>query len=190
MDTKIRYMRDKHDRKVLPFQYYNELGLVSLPADGKRVFIPRWPLKTKTVEPEFVHLNTCILTGAINNLTVVDFDVADSGLETYKSISDRVITTTVRTASGGIHWYFKYNPNIPSMNRILDDDGNRVGIDVKNDKAIVIAPPSVIDGQAYKFVRGRTFADVRPIKMPRWLEKYLLEHMKASTRKRVSKKSS
>jgi hypothetical protein len=184
MMNKIHYLLDKNENKLLPFQYYNKFNLISLPADGKRVLIPNWPNKDHTVVPEYINLNTCLLTGESNNLTILDFDITDNGMEYYKEFKE-VKTTTVLTSSGGVHLYFKYNPNIPSMNRLIDENGNKIGIDIKNDKSIVIAPPSKINDKLYKFKKGRSFNDIRPIKMPKWIENFILDHIKESTKKRL-----
>src|SRR6187200_1273903 len=131
--NRIHYLLDKNDNKLLPFQYYNKFNLISLPCKEKQILIPNWPNKDHTVVPEYIDLNTCLLTGETNNLTVIDIDITDDGMKIYKDLiknHKEIITPTVITSSGGIHLYFKYNPNIPSMNRLIDEDGNKIGIDI------------------------------------------------------------
>ncbi len=186
--NKIHYLLDKNDNKLLPFQYYNKFNLISLPANDKRPIIPNWPNKDHTVVPEYINLNTCLLTGEINNLTIMDIDTTDNGMKYYKDLDMKEINTpTVITSSGGIHLYFKYNSNIPSMNRLIDEDGNKIGIDIKNNKSIVIAPPSKVNNKIYKFKKNKSFNEVRPIKMPKWLENFILDHIKESTKKNIFK---
>lgn len=179
-------MVDNDDNKLLPFQYYNTFDYISLPTANKVPFIPNWNNKNKTVEPSYMDDNTALRTGEINNLTVIDIDVKDDGMAVWKDIiSDHkeILTPTVNTPSG-LHYYFKYNKNLPTMNRLVDDGGNKIGIDIRNNNAIVIAPPSIINGKPYKFKRGLSLNDVKPLKMPKYIEYFILDHMKDSTRKK------
>lgn len=82
-----------------------------------------------------------VLTGEISGITVVDFDLGSKDLfEGYE-------TPTVKTGSGGKHYYFKYTENIQqSANRELK-------IDIRNDGGYAIMPPSKTDKGIYEWVK-------------------------------------
>lgn len=186
---RLRFIKDKKDIPYLPFQYYDKLGMITLPAEGKRVLIKDWQNKTETVHPSYAHQNICIQCGKRSGITVVDFDIKENGVSTIKKLMNiyGVPKTPIVLTPTGIHIYFKYVPDLPNMNRLIDN-GVKIGIDIQNDNSIVIAPPSVIKGKHYKFKRGHSFEDVSIMKMPIWLKKYIVNHIKPSTIKRISKK--
>ena len=84
--------------------------------------------------------------------------------------------------------HFQYNKKLPNSNRILVD-GERIGWDIKNDGSIITAPPSIdIDlNKRYKWVKGKGLNDLDIIDMPKWLEKYILDHLKPYTINRIKK---
>ena len=63
------------------------------------------------------------------------------------------------------------------MYRIKIDE-KKIGWDIKSDNSIIIAPPSSIDGNKYKWLKDKSFDDVDIISMPKWLEKFILNHLK------------
>ena len=93
--------------------------------------------------------NIGLPTGAINNLVVVDVDVKNgsNGLSSLKALQSDVgelITYTVNTPSGGLHYFFQ-PPNEPIKNRVNFRDG----IDIRGDGGYVLAVGSSIDGNEY-----------------------------------------
>ena len=184
-------MKDDDNNKLLPYQFYDEFNLVSLPMSGKQVLIPNWQKKTKTVHPTYIDQNIGILTGKINNITVLDIDIKENGMKLFskliKEYSD-IKTPTVKSPNNGLHIYFQYNKKLPNSNRILVD-GERIGWDIKNDGSIITAPPSIdIDlNKRYKWVKGKGLNDLDIIDMPKWLEKYILDHLKPYTINRIKK---
>jgi len=180
--SRIHYIIDKNGKKLLPHQYYDEFKLISIPMVGKKALIPNWPKKTKTVVPHYMGQNTGILTGKINNITVLDIDIKDDGMKYWnmlmKEHSD-IKTPTVKSPGGSLHFYFKYNKNIPNMNRILID-GKRVGWDIKSDGSIITSPPSLYPDtrKRYKWLPGKSLDDITILTMPKWLEHYILHHLK------------
>ena len=176
-------MIDPEDgEKLLPFQYYNLHNLVTIPilANDKRPFIKEWNKTMKTIHASDINQNIGILTGKINKITVLDIDDNDGGMGHYKFISKEhkeIITPTVKSPSGGIHLFFKYNKKIPTMYRIKVN-GQKIGWDIKSDNGVVITEPSTIDGKKYKWLKDKSLDDVDIISMPIWLEKYILDHMK------------
>jgi KaiC/GvpD/RAD55 family RecA-like ATPase len=100
-----------------------------------------------------------------DELLVLDVDVRD-GKQGQKSFDELDImhglpeTFTVRTASGGLHYYFRpRNPVRPSASKI------GLHLDVKGWHGQVLGPGSVIDGKRYEIVKDLPIADA-----PEWLE--------------------
>lgn len=183
MSTKIHYLTDPEDNeKLLPYQYYNLHNLVTIPilANDKRPFIKEWNKTKKTIHPSDINQNIGILSGKINNLTILDIDTNENGLEHWKFINKHhkeIITPMAKSPNGGIHVYFNYNKKLPTMYRIKVNN-KKIGWDIKSDNGVVIAPPSTINEKNYKWIKNRGLDDIAIINMPTWLEKYIIEHMK------------
>lgn len=189
-ENKIDYLITKNGEKLLPWQYYNKFNYISIPMVGKQVLIPNWQNKKETVVPHYISPNIGILTGKKNNLLVLDIDVKDNGMKLWNNISknySEIITPTVKSPGGSIHLYFKYNSNIPNMNRILVD-GKKIGWDIKSDGSIITSPPSIYPNsrKRYEWLPKKSLNDIKPINIPKWLENYILTHLKPYTIKRIS----
>lgn len=188
---RIYYLEDKNGQKLLPYQYYNLFNYISLPMEGKKILIPNWQNYKETVAPHYINQNIGLLTGKVNNLTVLDVDVKDDGIKYFKEFMkdhDEILTPTVKSPGGSYHFYFKFNNKIPNMNRLLID-GKRVGIDLKSNGSIIVSVPSIYPGtnKRYRFVSGLSFNDVKPINMPKYLEKFILSHLKERNIKQLKK---
>ncbi len=185
---RLRFIKDKYGEYHMPFQYYTMFGMITMPTEGKRVLIKNWSTKKSTVHPTHAHQNTCILTGKHSNITVIDVDFKDHGMDVINALFNKygMPNTPIVLTPSGMHLYFSYNPSIPNMNRLIDN-GTRIGIDIQNDGSIVIAPPSVVDGKRYRFKKGYSLEDVKISKMPTWLRKYIMDHIKESTLKRIQR---
>lgn len=169
--------------RLLPFQYYDTFNMITIPTNGKVPFIRYWDRVKKTVPPIYIENNIAMLTGSINDITVLDIDLKESGLEHWESMLKehgikRLDTPTVKTASG-FHIYFKYEKDLKTSNRITVIDPKtglkkRIGWDLRNDKAMVLVPPSIINDVKYVFVIP--FNKDKIMKMPEWLKIYIMEH--------------
>jgi hypothetical protein len=183
MSTKINYIIDpKNGEKLLPFQYYQLNNLITIPilTNDKRPFIKGWNNTKETIYPTDINQNIGILTGKINNLTVLDIDIKNNGLRYWKEISKdykEIKTPMTKTPSGGLHIYFKYNKNIQNFNRITIN-GEKIGWDCIGDNRQVVVYPSIINEIKYKWIKNKSLDDVKICIMPKWLEKILLENMK------------
>ena len=187
-DTKIDYLISKKGNKLLPWQFYNTFNYISIPMVDKKVVIPNWQNKKETVIPHYLSPNIGILTGKKNNLLVLDIDLKENGMKLWNYISKqypKFITPTVKSPGGSLHFYFKYTPNIPNMNRILVNN-NRIGWDIKSDGSIITSPPSLYpnSNKRYKWLVDLNYC--KPINIPKWLEYFILDHLKDSTKKRIS----
>lgn len=92
--------------------------------------------KTKVKVVEGVEKNQTFLTGKVNNLTVLDFDLKSSYTaftEKYEFLHD---TLTVKTRKG-FHVYLQYIPELISG---TDKMKNYTSVDIINDNKLIFAP--------------------------------------------------
>ena len=89
---------------------------------------------------EFPNANIGIATGKVSGVSVLDVDPRNGGDNTLDLLRKRSPTgrlpdtPEVLTGGGGFHYYFGYQPGLPSE---LGE-----GIEVKSDGGYVVAPPS------------------------------------------------
>ena len=93
-------------------------------------------------------------------------------------------TPTVKSPGGSLHFYFKYSPYIPNMNRILVNN-QKIGWDIKSDGSIITSPPSLYPDSNKRYKWLISLNECNPISMPKWLEKFILDHLKESTKVRI-----
>jgi hypothetical protein len=77
----------------------------------------------------------------------------------------------------GIHIYFKYNKKLTTTYRIKVN-GKKIGWDIKSDNSVITSPPSIIDGNRYKWIKNKSLDDVKIISMPKWLENIIINNLK------------
>src|SRR3990167_5770185 len=85
--------------------------------------------------------NLAILTVRKSNLTVIDLDVKNEGVEKFYQMCKKLLgkrefpnTFTVRSATGGYHLYFKYNSSF----RNIAGKGDLLGIDIRNNGGYIV----------------------------------------------------
>lgn len=152
--------------------------------------------------------NYGILCGELSDLIVVDLDICygESGIETgsieeftklcgQQNYDFMEKTTVVRTGSGGLHVYFKYDKDI--------DDMSFGKVDIKSKKGYIVGPGSVYDGcgktkkceNCFKSpltrpcqIKGNVYEVLRPGvdagEMPQFIKDWILSHKKHKTLKR------
>lgn len=85
--------------------------------------------------------NVGLPTGTGNQFFVLDVDNKNGGMESLASFRSLLPPTyTVRTPSGGLHFYFRL-PNFSVRNK----QGLFPGVDIRGDGGYVVAPPSESD---------------------------------------------
>src|SRR6185503_11097147 len=90
-----------------------------------------------------------LVTGRVSRLAVLDFDSHDLFADFRRRFPDLLETRTVQSAGRGLpHLYF----HVPSHLRLASQ--KRQGVDLLSDGRYVVAPPSTINGQAYRITRG------------------------------------
>ena len=105
-----------------------------------------------------------------NDLVVIDADAAKGGLEAAAQLP-LIDTLTVRTTSGGRHYYFRPPPGerfqsrayrrLPDGREIFAIDG-APGVDVRAAGGLVIGPGAVVNGRPYVIERDVPVAPLPP----------------------------
>jgi hypothetical protein len=100
-----------------------------------------------------------ILTGKINNLTVIDYDNKNKFNEDNKKFNFFDNGYHIVETNNGYHLYCKYDENIPQTTN------NDLNIDIRNDGGFVIAPPTkykLLNGNKveYKIINNTEFRQI------------------------------
>ena len=119
--------------------------------------------------------NLGVPTGKVNNITVVDLDFYSKGesifnlddssfIKTFgKNYIDDFDTFTVKTPSGGLHLYFKYDE---AIGQTANEEHK---VDTRTNGGYVVAPNSIINGNKYEIIKDTHFKHI-----PDNLKDYLL----------------
>ncbi len=160
---------------------YASYKWICTPLIGKAPMLKKWNQFDHTPDRSVFSLdrNIGILCGRVSGITVLDIDVKDAGLDIWKKIEcvyPSFMTPTVRTPSGGLHLYFKYERSLQSSSRLIvrrSASNTKIGWDILNDDRQAVAPPSrdVANGKQYKWIISP--AKYKPIRMPKWLLNYI-----------------
>ncbi len=109
--------------------------------------------------------DTGIITGIKNNLLVLDVDVKDNGIEeinTFIAMYGTIDTFTVKTPTGGLHYYFKYKSTNNDTNYLIEEYiTNRTkyrgcGLDIRTNGGYIKAPPS----PNYKIINNTSINEI------------------------------
>lgn len=113
--------------------------------------------------------NVGLPCGTVNNIFVLDIDNKDNGMEEFnKYITQHgePDTLTVKTPSGGTHYYFNLKTDNSDLNYIIKQvcytrsKLGGFGIDIRSNKGYVVAPPSSINGISYEIVKDKHISDI------------------------------
>jgi len=117
--------------------------------------------------------NVGILTGEVNNLFCVDFDTHKSDFKfDYKNHTIEELTKMTysqKTASGGYHIVFQYEPDLKQKQSIKTNEICEV--DTRSDNGYFLVSGSKIENKKYKVINN-----VQPCKMPLQLKEFLLKN--------------
>jgi putative DNA primase/helicase len=98
--------------------------------------------------------NVGVATGSRSNIVVLDVDPRSGGLEALEDLKTRIgdlpATLSVRTGSGGSHFYFR-----PRDGEVLSNSASKLGpgLDFKAENGFVVAPPSLhVSGNRYSWI--------------------------------------
>lgn len=119
-------------------------------------------------------LNMGLCCGEKSQITVVDIDKKEDGLETWNALCKKhgePATVKVQTGSGGFHYYFNYVPDLKTTSNV-----NKVGIDIRNNRGYCAAPPSIHAStqKEYVWCDGKSPLTHEILDMPEWLLTWLM----------------
>jgi phage/plasmid-associated DNA primase len=109
--------------------------------DKKCFGMPNWKEINRYNFPEYCfnhHKGLAVLTGAISNITGFDFDDKEEYNKLINKYPELSSYYTVKTFKG-YHIYFKYNKDVKTTTDGLITYGK---VDIRNDNAILYAPPT------------------------------------------------
>jgi hypothetical protein len=112
--------------------------------------------------------NIGVVTGRVSGVVVVDVDPRSGGDASLRSFEERwgalPPTLEAHTGGGGRHLWFSSSEQLPSA--VLAP-----GLELKAERAVVVAPPSVhASGRPYVWARGRSPDDLAPAPLSGWVE--------------------
>jgi hypothetical protein len=115
--------------------------------------------------------NIGIATGLPSKCIVIDLDPRNGSDKSVADLKKAGFefppTVTARTANGGTHFYYAYEPSLKNSKSVLAP-----GIDIKTTGGYVVAPPSVLDGgKRYRWENSPLGGDFP--KLPAWAIKKL-----------------
>lgn len=156
-----------HGFAVLPVYSVDESGVCSCSkrssctSPGKHPIPSNWqhlaspdPAVITQWWPQWPDANVGVATGTKSNVVVLDVDPRSGGLEALDALKSKVgglpDTLTVRTGSGGFHFYFR-----PNDGEALKNSASKLGpgLDFKAENGFVVAPPSLhFSGNRYSWI--------------------------------------
>ena len=174
--------REKNFTKLDSYRFSELDSYICIPISIDKKPAVSWKNVKETPKHLFhQYHNIAILTGLINGITVIDIDIPKTnknekdGMVMMKELckihngDDCIQTPICRTQSGGLHFYFKYDPEIKTTTGV-----NGYSIDVRNDCGLIVAPPSVGERGPYEWINESGLSDIDPIEIPKWLKEWLL----------------
>jgi len=151
----------------------NEIKFISFPVKGNQKVpaIPKWQTLSNRIPLKNKHQNKGLLTGKKAGFIVFDLDNYKEGNKIFNELGDDLIerlskyTYTVKSASGGYHFYFKYTNLFPRTCH-----SEVYNYDLLSTGGFIMSPPSKIDNKEYKKIN-----DLSIKKLPEDIEKFLLK---------------
>ncbi|KKM66331.1 hypothetical protein LCGC14_1482260 [marine sediment metagenome] len=116
-----------------------------------------------------------IITGALNDLTVIDIDTDDANQKIEELLPSNLLTPMATTPRGGKHIYFNYHKDVPNKSAIIP------GCDVRSQGGYIIAPPSQNgNGKVYKWIKAYKITSTETVDLPEKLVERIKEGAKTS----------
>ncbi len=162
---------------ILDYYESQDFDLVPLAVGQKIPFEGDWLNKEHKAKEEWIiwldeGFNVGAKTGKRSGITVIDIDKLPIPEELTELLKE-VDTLTLKT-NKGLHLFFKYVAELPNSSiKEKDDSGEiKLAIDIQNDGAQVVVPPSIIEGK-------KRAIKCKPIQeMPFTLQEFFLEKTK------------
>jgi len=181
--------------KLLEKKFTNFESFVCIPITKKKKPVIAWKDLSKTPKDKFrPEHNIALITGQINGLTVIDIDrikdgsVDKNGMEIYQELLNKynqgkeLDIPICITQSKGLHLYFAYDPEIITTTKV-----NGYSIDIRNDGALIIAPPSVGESGPYIWKDNKSLHNTKLTTIPLWLKDWLITKVKVVKQPKIDK---
>ena len=168
---------------IIPFFHeYSKKGFYFTPLELKIPFLKDWnnrPLNLSGIYPYIEKGNNIgVVTGKISNIFIIDIDVKHpeslTQLDLWKKEHGEFNTYTVKTGSGGYHFYFQYDE------KIKGGIGFRKGIDILSDGRQAVLPPFFNSNGQYIILENKPIE-----KAPDWLIELIIESQKTYEKKDI-----
>lgn len=166
--------KSKNNEKMMKKKYNNrymeDITTIELIQNSKRP-MNKWKkkenqFKTNIYEfnPKKQNCNLGVPTGKVNNILVVDLDFYPKKGETFdfektqfykifgKNYIEDFDTFTVKSASGGLHLYFKYDENVDKTTSNGEEQ-----VDTRGNGGYIVSPNSIINGNKYEIIKDTHF---------------------------------
>ena len=145
--------------------------------------MPNWKDITTDNYKDYInpaHQCRANLTGIISGITVIDYDDMTSYNRMLEEYPDLIKYKTIKTKKG-VHIYCQYDESIKTTTNASEE---YVGIDIRNDSAVVFAPPTrykMLDGTMVHYTDMG--GEILPI--PDIIRNNLKQNKKIEVKKRV-----
>jgi hypothetical protein len=183
---------DKDAELAKVFSPIDNLQKIKIKHGAKEPFESGWRTDPKTYYKniDMTRYNAGFLCGEVNNIMVLDVDVKDDGVgamvEYFREFG-KFNTFTVRTRSGGYHYYFNYKSKDNNDNYLKNGTKFRgVGLDFKTEGGYVLTPGSCVDGKYYKVINQTKIIDM-PNDLLTWLLAFKADTTKTQKEKKEKK---
>jgi len=153
--------------------------VINLYNNSKRPINKNW--NREPFNKDVINKNYSLLTGRINGFFVVDVDLLENKTATnhyWKNLIDshgKPKTLTIRTPSGGLHYFFKYDEDIKtSISLKINDESTHIDIinESKDGKPLnIVGVGSIIDDREYTLKYNNKIK-----KVPQWLKEIIVHN--------------
>lgn len=159
------------------FHNYRDRGWVVFPVNEKQPKIKGWRNKLVSKEGEFDEwierfedFGLALICGEPSGVVVIDVD-GEEAIDYFRTSCGGEFpnTPTVKTPSGGRHFYFACPPGgFKGTDKIFE--GQHCEVRIIGTGRYAVVPPSVLrDGGKYRWMKGKSIDDLELAELPDWI---------------------
>jgi len=160
--------------------FYISIGLriIRLKPNDKRPFDRNWQNENATNDPdrakEWFKSGKCgigIPTGEINQIIVIDCDTDEIGRKIYRDNVEIITGVPISKTSRGCHYIFGQPDDFEVRNST--GDKSKGEYDLRGTVGYIVAPPTIINGFQYHWVKGHELTEDRLQNLPTFRREWL-----------------
>ena len=190
---------EKMQKKIYNNRYMENITTIEIVENAKNP-MNKWKDKKNQFKTNIYEFkakkqkcNLGIPTGKVNNIIVVDLDFYTKkgdppfiyeNTQFYKNFGYNYIddfdTFTVKSPSGGLHLYFKYDENVDKTTSNGEEH-----VDTRGNGGYIVSPNSIINGNKYEIIKDTHFKHL-PDNLKDYLSNVIFN--KSKTKKKTKKK--